>query len=571
MKIHLPQHIIKETDRPKGLDIPLSFIDTKDTTYRSDFNLEPDFTRNISRKVKPYEIFDKQEIYLFDENNKLKDAKFKRIGHQYYYEPDSLLEYTPENFSGQVLIQHSFDYDSSVQYDLVIGAIEKDASTNLSSRLISIFGDAYKRGLCPPNIRVNQGAMRPQSLIGAASLISDFLFVESDNGIDLPGNLDPKASIDKHVNLWISTKAFETLKQNDVKAPKKEGHLGLFNESDRKKISNLVFDESKTDSSYPADKFTYELLYEDVLLLEKDKGGFIVITPENFLENITDNAKVIYDVLFYVYSQEYRLSNLFSSWITDEPVDYAAYTYQKINLYHSSININKLFQTLPKYNLLQVILQNKGVSFVRIAPNGEMFFRKNGQAHKDQSKDGRISFLTEKKSILLYNEENVYHRKSRVELSYKNRSDGRLSVIVQPLLDSENSLYGIEEKELLVPDISLSYVIIANRAGQTEEFRLKEKRLYKLSDGIKIAEVSFTPLYDVKAMDTRIKGGGLPSGEPDDYDLIDVGNIYGRLYRLGGTFIIKLPKRLKAHADKLEPEVRKHSTAGDYPAFIYIE
>ena len=571
MKIHLPQHVIKETDRPKRLDIPLSFIDTKNTTYRADFNLELNFTRDVSRKVKPYEIFDKQEVYLFDENNKLKDAKFKRIGHQYYYEPASLLEYTPENFSGQVLIQHSFDYDSSVQYDLVIGAIEKDASTNLSSRLISIFGDAYKRGLCPPNIRVNQGAMQPQSLIGAASLTSDFLFVESDNGIDLPGNLDPKASIDKHVNLWISTKAFETLKQNDVKVPKKEGHLGLFNESERKKISNLIFDESKIDSSYPADKFTYELLYEDVLLLEKEKGGFIVITPENFLENITDNAKVIYDVLFYVYSQEYRLSNLFSSWITDEQVDYAAYTYQKINLYHSSININKLFQTLPKYNLLQVILQNKGVSFVRIAPNGEMFFRKNGQAHKDQSKDGRISFLTEKKSILLYNEENVYHRKSRAELSYKNRSDGRLSVIVQPLLDSENSLYGIEEKELLVPDISLSYVIIANRVGQAEEFELKKKRLYKLSDGIKIAEVSFTPLYDVKAMDTRIKGGGLPSGEPDDYDLIDVGNIYGRLYRLGGTFIIKLPKRLKPYANKLEPEVRKHATAGDYPVFLYTE
>lgn len=571
MKIHLPQHVIKETDRPKGLDIPLSFIDTKDTTYRADFTLELDFARDISRKVKPYEVFDKQETYLFDENNKLKQAKFKRIGHQYYYEPASLLEFTPENFSGQVLIQNNFDYDSSVQYDLVIGAIEKDANTTLSSKLISIFGDAYKRGLCPPNIRVNGGAMQPQSLIGAASLTSDFLFVESDNGVDLPGNLDPKASVDKHVNLWIFTKAFDILKQNDVKVPKKEGYLGLFNETPRKKISNLVFDESKTDSSYPSDKFKYELLYEDVLLLEKEKGGFIIITPENFLKNITDNAKVIYDVLFYVYSQEYRLSNLFASWIVDEPVDYAVYTYQKINQYHSNINLNKLFTSLMPYNLLQVSIQNKGVSFVRIAPNGDMFFRKNGQAHKDAPKDDRISFLTEKKTILFYNEENVFYKKSRAQLSYKNRSDGRLSLIVQPLLDSENSLFGEEEKELLVPDISLNYVIVANRVGQTEKFSLKEKRLYKLSDGIKIAEVSFTPLYDVKAMDTRIKGGGLPSGEPDDYDLIDVGNIYGRLYRLGGTFIIKLPKRLKEHKNKLEPEVRKHATAGDYPVFLYTE
>jgi hypothetical protein len=123
-----------------------------------------------------------------------------------------------------------------------------------------------------------------------------------------------------------------------------------------------------------------------------------------------------------------------------------------------------------------------------------------------------------------------------------------------------------------VPDPNLIWYICA-KAGYTSgvsPFSIVEASEYNMaSDGWILSEVRIRREYSVNVVDARVPGGGLPSGEPDDYDLIDIGNMYGRPYRIGSSLIIKLPKRLEPYKEIIEDAVMQHIQAGDYPVLLF--
>ena len=51
--------------------------------------------------------------------------------------------------------------------------------------------------------------------------------------------------------------------------------------------------------------------------------------------------------------------------------------------------------------------------------------------------------------------------------------------------------------------------------------------------------------------------------------MIDIGNIYGRPYRIGSTVIIKLPKALQQYEQLLLKELDKHIASGEIPTLIF--
>ena len=71
--------------------------------------------------------------------------------------------------------------------------------------------------------------------------------------------------------------------------------------------------------------------------------------------------------------------------------------------------------------------------------------------------------------------------------------------------------------------------------------------------------------------DMRQRGGGLPESEKDNYNCFDIGHIFGRPYRKGGTLIITLPSKLKEYKDTIEETVKQYCVAEEYPIILFEE
>jgi hypothetical protein len=67
----------------------------------------------------------------------------------------------------------------------------------------------------------------------------------------------------------------------------------------------------------------------------------------------------------------------------------------------------------------------------------------------------------------------------------------------------------------------------------------------------------------------RLKGGGLPEDMPDNFNLLDIGHIYGRPYRQANTLIITLPKRYEQYKQEILDVINKYRVAEDYPILFF--
>lgn len=575
MKIHLPNHKITAVQFVSPQEIPVAYIDTKDIEYKARFSIEEDFAEDSKSIMRPYQVVESENMILFDENeNIIKGSKFRKRGNTIFYEPPGAREFSPAMFTCNAFLKRKAIYDSEKLYDIKIGTAERDTKIPLASKLISIFGNAYKKGLCPPNIKVNGGDISRESMINAANNEADFIFVETNNGIDFSG-LNINTLLDKNINVWISSSQWGQSPGDPPGVLVQEGSMNSFYKNTaRKKISKYRFTTQERIESLK-DNCTYSFPYEDVMLIEKKDRGFVVVTPSDFIENCGDNVKVIYDVLCYIYFNAYKKSKKISSWITNEPVDFAAYSYQKIEAFHKTILLDNLVGDTAlndEYKLLGISVQPDGVKYVGLGPNKELLFRKTNKINIDQKKnDDDISYLTSKNTVVFYGKLDAYNTKTRVKLTGK-RSRDKMSVVIQSIINSDKAIWTNEEVILDIPDIRLVWFVCA-KSGTVNTpsiFTLVEQSEYSIGKhGYKIAEVRIDTDKNVKIVDTRVFGGGLPAKEKEDYDLIDIGNLYGRPYRLGSTLIIRLPKRLRPHESKIRQAVLKHIAAGEYPIFIF--
>jgi hypothetical protein len=95
---------------------------------------------------------------------------------------------------------------------------------------------------------------------------------------------------------------------------------------------------------------------------------------------------------------------------------------------------------------------------------------------------------------------------------------------------------------------------------------------YTQSSGTKlmVIEVDQSKVYS-NVFDMRQRGGGLSETEDDNYDLLDIGNIYGKSYRKAGTIVITLPKRLEQYKDLILKAINKHRAGEEYPIILFEE
>lgn len=583
MKIYPSNHDLLQEKMPRILDIPLAQIDKNIKVSDINFTPSDDFRKNIDKSISPYDTFDSGDYIFFDNNNNISDIKLELKDNKYIYNPGNTTEFIPSSFSMNATVKKNMVYNGFQKYNINVTVDNLDNWPNM----ISIFGDAYKRGVCPSNIEINGGSTEKSSLASGSIDDTDILFIKSKDGnVYSDGTEIPITDLlKKHVNMWLAiedtslkifaqnngsskiTNRFKTLYTGEIQ----------YNSSNNYSLLNgLGFNELSDIVKYNGNYSVIEPYVEDnpVVILHMDGYGFVVVSDAGFFNNLSDNAKIIYDVMAYVYFNTYIDTIEKTSWITNESIDFIGRPSIVLNKNHSVLNLDKMVDEVESdiqsfYTLCRVNINSnytKKVFFIEKDSNNNLYFGKfNSSGDTDPEKpNGYKSLLTTKNTIMYYDCAGIKQKESLISAQGIINDDTKKNYInINPFYSSKNRLRISENKLIEIPQIGIVYNILATEIKENNESDIKIKRRSDgVDDGfIKIGEaiVEYTDLKICN--DIRITGGGLPENMPDDFDMLDISNLYGRLIRRGTSLIIKLPKVYEKYDKYIRDAVNKYKNA----------
>lgn len=578
---------------PRILDIPLAQIDKNIKVSDINFTPSDDFRKNIDKSISPYDIFDSGDYIFFDNNNNISDIKLELKDNKYIYNPGNTTEFIPSSFSMNATVKKNMVYNGFQKYNINVTVDNLDNWPNM----ISIFGDAYKRGVCPSNIEINGGSTEKSSLASGSIDDTDILFIKSKDGnVYSDGTEIPITDLlKKHVNIWLAiedtnlkifaqnngsskiTNRFKTLYTGEIQ----------YNSSNNYSLLNgLGFNELSDIVKYNGNYSVIEPYVEDnpVVILHMDGYGFVVVSDAGFFNNLSDNAKIIYDVMAYVYFNTYIDTIEKTSWITNESIDFIGRPSIVLNKNHSVLNLDKMVDEVESdiqsfYTLCRVNINSnytKKVFFIEKDSNNNLYFGKfNSSGDTDPEKpNGYKSLLTTKNTIMYYDCAGIKQKESLISAQGIINDDTKKNYInINPFYSSKNRLRISENKLIEIPQIGIVYNILATEIKENNESDIEIKRRSDgVDDGfIKIGEaiVEYTDLKICN--DIRITGGGLPENMPDDFDMLDISNLYGRLIRRGTSLIIKLPKVYEKYDKYIRDAVNKYKNASTYIVLKYSD
>ena len=318
----------------------------------------------------------------------------------------------------------------------------------------------------------------------------------------------------------------------------------------------------------------------------KDKG-FMIYTPSDFFMNIEKNINIFYEILFYVYRNSYLKSESINQWITDKVPDYVI-TNNKlttIDKFLSNKTIPELFHLSDSDVTFSKIIIDKENVIMKTIYNNYLTFEKKftgnyiKYADPDKMNDSMVSIYTPQKQII-YFDEFVYTIQDSIKDKIKYKRVDNSFVI--NLRNFKNSYHNINIGSDATNDLTIPLTRTINYkqvAINNTDFYIccKENILscyavneYKKDYGIIIARINISKTdTQPKVYDMRRRGGGLPENAEDDFNMLDIGHLYGLAYRKAGTVVITLPTKLKPYEDLIKKVVSKHIVAEKYPVIIF--
>lgn len=392
--------------------------------------------------------------------------------------------------------------------------------------------------------------------------------------------LDMGAILDANTNVWLCVDTFGNMITTQTGTQFALSNPTLY-KNKAYTIKNYTHYFNKANAphdKYPTNTYTYSYPFDDsgaAVILEKANGGFIIVTHSAFFDNLNDNVKLLYELMMQIFLQAYYRTKQFNSWITDQPVDYIAYKKSKYNLQHAKVNLNDLLKNENynignEYTLLQVNPSTTDVMFINMNPDKDMIFYKISSQPDPVKNEGHISVYTSRHSVIHYKQAVIKKIESGLSISTEINETG-LYITIHPCHSTQYRINTTQDLTLRIEDARLEYALCC-KPGTTDienDFVLVVAKNYTVADGIKIATIKVINKYDTKTLDIRIDGGGLPLDSEPDYNMLDIGHISGRPYRIGSTLLVRLPIRLKEHDKKIKQTLENHSSSGDYIVVIY--
>lgn len=581
MKIYPSNHIVTEKQSLNHNDIPVSYVITNTNSYEIKINkIAAQFEEE--KLIYPFDVVDTSCYYFNKHNSKIDDISIKlNENGKTIYSPTNYTEFIPDTFRVEAIIKRNVQYNNTDEYNIRIGCFDKSTA----DKLITIFGDAANRKICPSNISVNGKANNVYSLLNSGIEENDFVIVQTKDGKEIKVDdtaqyLDYDRALSVNTNLWIGTDSFNGLKEvvNDKDkisyiCPK----LYKNDEYEIKTDKDITyrFDPQKDIQDLPMTEYTYINLFRDeyppILLLEKENSGFIIISHNSFLEEIEKNTKLFYEILMYVFLTRYETVKSKELWITDYSIDCIRNKETSFLRNHEEVNLTKLIENKhcpirDQYQLIAIDADNSNVIFTDIDSKKNLYFSKINKTDPEKKTSDKTMYSSNG-TVIQYEDEVIKLIENKININVVNEQ----YLKIDNGLSSEYRLSKSQSTTIKIPDLTQIYYLVLVKNENDSYFRLINKKDYDY-DFVKIAEIKTVLYNNIENIDIRKYGGGLPQNIieiEDDYNLQDISNLQGRPYRDTYTSIIKLPKRLEQYDNIIQSELFKHRAVADNLIVLY--
>ena len=612
MKIYPSKHKIKSIPTSKmdtSLNIPLAYIDIDFTKYHIEKIVDPKFSINSKTILYPEQEFENTEFLLFNEREEIvkTDGLFTFKDNKYFFSPSNIVKFSPKEFLWKATVKKNLDYSISNTYNLKIACKNNET---LNRTLISTLMNPSERNmLVYSNIKINSNDTRQDSFVEMDSAIADFEFIRSHNcvhyDVEESIKIDFESLLREHTNIWVGcedatalNKTFNLLTSTDYHQFTIANPIVSTNNSI---MTNRYFDLSLI--SVPTNVTVHNIFTSSVvpaLILEYDKLGFVVITPYTVLDNPLEHEGFLYEIMMYVYMNSYTSTKYVTEWITYDLPNYEIINgaYAAKSSFVSKSSISSLLKLNGSYTL--VSLDIKDGSTTRLLQtendledttgaiqcigqnNGKPIFVVDGTltgyvepekpiGWKSVYYNGYIYYL---EKLYFFIEENITDKIMLVE------SENNLVVKVYNFKSSSHNINKQVDSTLQIPFIKTDGELIQRiREAEYAVYYIKDtakldvcylEDYVESDDKIKLFNVLVEQTNDaVEIYDMRQLGGGLSEDEEDDFELMDIGHINGRPYRIAGTLVLTMPTKYKPYEEQIKKVIDKYKTAEDYIAIFF--
>ena len=613
MKIYPSKHKIKSIPTSKidtDLNIPLAYVNIDYTKNKVSKIVDANFSTNKKTILYPGQLFENKDFKLFnklEEEITNKDNLFYYTDGQYAFYPNNTIKFTPKKFLWKATVKRNFTYNISNTYNINIGCKYND---DLNKRLINAFMDPSNRDLLVhSNIKINNDSTNYSTFSSIENEKADFMFIKSHNckhyDTDQTLEINTKEFLDAHTNVWFGC-------EDAVYLNESYKMLLATNPTTFRVTNPIVTKECTVDSSYYFDLSTvstpvgvtvhniFDTTLVPVLILEYENLGFIIITSYTILDDPLKYESLMYEVMMYVYTKSYESTDYINDWITYKLPDYEVNNgiYSIKSGFVSKKSITSLLNLTDDYNLISLDIKDdntvrtlstedttnsSGGNIVCLGQNGgRPIFAINGtltgytepnkpEGWKSVYCDGSVYYI-EKLYYLI--EEDITNKiiiaekdNSLIVKLYSFKSS-KLNINKQS--DSTIQISYIKTDGDLVQRIKeAEYVVYYVKAYDKIEFCYAEDYIeddskYKLFNILVEQTDSAIEIHDMRQL-----GGGLSEEEPDDFELLDIGHINGRPYRMAGALVLTMPTKYSSYDEYIQKVINKYKTAEDYIAVFY--
>ena len=616
----------------RDITVPLAYVNNENTTYKISRKVNDAFSVTTKKEVLPNQKLDNENVLLFDEygNPANSSTVINRIDENYYYYPNNMIEFTPLQFSYKVTAKKEFSYSISKKFNMNITCLDDMERMYFINRISKILMAPSKKNGLPNNITINKDSTNLESFKYIDYDNTDFIILESNDGLNynfVPDEIyDEKDEIqfgaaqtiayntffEANINTWI-------VADEHYKYPITHG-FGCDVVLKSPMVSKIKKFHVKDyyNINDPAFKgLTIHNLFENdicpILLIEHANQAFeILCSAEIFAEeNINSYKTLIYEVLMYVYCNSYKTSKYVNEYITYSLPDYEVKSNQlnKKTSFVSNKNLNDLLRiSSGNFTICNIdIVDNNeslatpnddltntvdGITCRGISNNRLVFHLNNNpdyvatSVYQEPQKptgwksiyyNGKIYYLEQIHYLM---ETNVGKNQDEENKLFLIENGVDLIVRLYPFKSSKYGLNITKDIRLIIPFIKTtvrgvervkneSYTVFMDLKSKTLDF-CYESEFQESEDKVYIAIVTIEEVKsDQYLTDMRLKGGGLPEDMPDNFNLLDIGHIYGRPYRQANTLVITLPKKYEPYKKEILDIVEKYKVAEDYTILFF--
>ena len=108
-----------------------------------------------------------------------------------------------------------------------------------------------------------------------------------------------------------------------------------------------------------------------------------------------------------------------------------------------------------------------------------------------------------------------------------------------------------------------------NKDNESELFIINNRdNNFNTKSAIELCTIHVEYVGEPASYDVRLLGGGIPETKYN-YEMLDIGNLKGRPYRVGTGAVIKLPEVFKKYDERILSLVEKYKVAADKFYTVY--